>query len=208
MARMNAIIRVFTDSIALRLIRTKQAVCLVCAVCAFRSPRSSGWSPRSGPTIRFWQTIPTLKFRTFARQWHTPLKPYGSANFRCGGVTLRFLNDNSLSPRLAAELAQLGHDAKHVRELGLAAATDRTLFDLAATEGRVVVAQDTDFAAILAQTQTRLPSVLLFRTRAKSTEFLLRTLNAQLPAIAGPLDIGAIVVIEDARIRIRALPLD
>ena len=69
---------------------------------------------------------------------------------------MRFLIDNSLSPRLATMLAQDGHDCIHVRDLGLASAADRVIFDLAASEQRIVVAQDTDFAAILAQTRSLL----------------------------------------------------
>ncbi len=120
---------------------------------------------------------------------------------------MRFLIDNSLSPRLALELTRIGHDAMHVRAIGLASADDRTIFDRAAAEDRIVVAQDTDFAAILAQTRFRLPSVLLFRTHLKSVEFQIQVLLAHLPDVAKFLEAGAIVVIEDSRIRIRALPL-
>ncbi|MBI5866240.1 MAG: DUF5615 family PIN-like protein [Planctomycetes bacterium] len=121
---------------------------------------------------------------------------------------MRFLIDNSLSPRLALELGRLGHEVVHLRALGLAAADDRTIFERARSEARVLVAQDADFAAILAQTRSHAPSELLLRTRLKSTETILRTLVAQLPDVSSSLESGAIVVIEDARIRIRGLPLD
>jgi predicted nuclease of predicted toxin-antitoxin system len=45
---------------------------------------------------------------------------------------LRFLVDNVLSPVVAEELDKAGHDALHVRDLGMQAAADERIFDLAA----------------------------------------------------------------------------
>jgi len=47
---------------------------------------------------------------------------------------MRFLIDNALSPALAALLQQAGHDAIHVRELGLQHADDEVIFERAAAE--------------------------------------------------------------------------
>jgi predicted nuclease of predicted toxin-antitoxin system len=41
---------------------------------------------------------------------------------------MRFLIDNAPSPVVAEVLRQADHDAIHVRDLGLAAADDETLF--------------------------------------------------------------------------------
>jgi len=48
---------------------------------------------------------------------------------------MKFLVDNALSPFVAEGLRQAGHEADHVRDYGMAAADDETIFDLAASEG-------------------------------------------------------------------------
>lgn len=108
---------------------------------------------------------------------------------------------------MAAGLVGTGLDAIHVRALGLAQATDETIFDRAASDHRVVVSADTDFGTILAIRQSRFPSVILFRggterRPARQVTLLLRNLEA----IRKPLEEGALVVIEEGRIRIRLLP--
>jgi predicted nuclease of predicted toxin-antitoxin system len=61
---------------------------------------------------------------------------------------MKFLIDNALSPALAALLQQAGHDAIHVRSIGLQHADDDAIFDLAAVERRVLVSADADFGTL------------------------------------------------------------
>ena len=48
--------------------------------------------------------------------------------------------DNALSPVLAEPLRRAGHDALHVREVGLHHAADEEIFERTATEDLVLVA--------------------------------------------------------------------
>lgn len=120
---------------------------------------------------------------------------------------MRFLVDNALSPLIAELLRKGGHDAIHVRELGLQAATDAEIFDRAADEQRVIVSADTDFGALLATRDAREPSVILFRrTRDSRPDRLAGLLQANLPRLEQSLIAGCVAVVEDNRIRVRMLP--
>ncbi len=53
---------------------------------------------------------------------------------------MRFLVDNALSPRVSNRLSDAGHDAVHVRDYGMQAASDAAIFERAADEDRIVLA--------------------------------------------------------------------
>jgi len=121
---------------------------------------------------------------------------------------MRFLVDQCLSGRVAEVLAAEGHEAIHVRVLGMQRATDTEVLELARREHRVLISADTDFSTILAQQSASRPSVVAFR-RGTGRRPLQQAalLLANLPQIADALDEGSIVVLEEARLRIRRLPI-
>ena len=121
---------------------------------------------------------------------------------------MRFLLDNNLSPKLIDLLRAAGHDVTHVRDLGLAAAPDEVVLERARGEGRVLISADTDFGTLLARLHATSPSFVLIRRAAgrraaEQAELLL----GNLALVEDDLRAGAVVVLGEATIRIRRLPI-
>ena len=79
---------------------------------------------------------------------------------------MRFLIDENLSPRICALLTAGGHHATHIRDYGMASASDQQVIAKAAAEGRTLITADRgDFGRELALTHVVEPSVILLRRR-------------------------------------------
>jgi len=121
---------------------------------------------------------------------------------------MRFLVDQNLSRKVAEALRAAGHNVVHTSEVELSTASDRSIADLAVAEERVVVSADTDFGILLAASGAERPSVLLVRLRSpRRAKAVAEIVAANLDDVAEDLQAGAIVVLEDERVRIRRLPL-
>jgi predicted nuclease of predicted toxin-antitoxin system len=121
---------------------------------------------------------------------------------------VRLLIDANLSPRLAARLRAAGHDAVHVADIGMLAASDQAILAHAASSGLVIISADTDFGELLAVSGATRPSVVLLRSADHLTPGQQATLLiANLPAVAAELDSGAAVSIARGRLRVRPLPV-
>jgi predicted nuclease of predicted toxin-antitoxin system len=121
---------------------------------------------------------------------------------------MRLLVDNALSPALADLLRNAGHEAAHVRDIGLHHADDEEIFERAAAEDFILISADTDFGTLLAKRAALKPSLILFRGEGSRTpEALAALMLANLAQLADALNAGCIVTFEPARLRVRALPI-
>ena len=121
---------------------------------------------------------------------------------------MKLLIDNALSLALADGLRAAGFDAVHVAELGLARADDVEVMSHASADGRVLISADTDFGALLSASGACLPSVILLRRASqRHPDRQLGLLLMNLEALRPDLLAGAVVVIEDTRVRVRGLPV-
>ena len=121
---------------------------------------------------------------------------------------MKFLVDNALSPKFAVGLSSKGFDAIHVRDIGLATASDVEIFNYAEKDDRIIISQDTDFGAILASRNVSKPSFILFRMQEKRTTLNLNVMVDNLSTLEKYLESGSVIVFEDNRIRIRNLPFN
>lgn len=121
---------------------------------------------------------------------------------------MNFVVDANLSPRLAEFLRDAGHDAVHVRDIGMRAASDDEIIDYAISTDRIVISHDTDFGTLLAYRELSKPSFILIRSSDPvDVDDQARLVVANLDAMSDDLEAGAIAVFARGRLRIRRLPL-
>lgn len=120
---------------------------------------------------------------------------------------MRFLADAGISPRTVEFLRQRGHNAVHVRELAMQRASDRLIAEKARSDERILLTFDLDFGAILALGVVDRPSAVIFRLGDERADSVNRRLEAVISEQAAALQSGALILVEDARYRIRSLPI-
>lgn len=121
---------------------------------------------------------------------------------------MRLLVDEALSPLVADLLRDLGHDAIHVRDIGLVSADDGQVLEAARADARVLVSADTDFGTIVVLGNLRQPSIVILRRReGRRAQDQASLVDAQVRQLEDELRQGSIVIVEDARVRVRRLPV-
>jgi predicted nuclease of predicted toxin-antitoxin system len=121
---------------------------------------------------------------------------------------VKLLVDENLPPRVADLLAEVGHDAVHVRNLDAAGASDPEIIELAIADTRTIVSADTDFGALLAATGATAPSVILVREVVdRRPPDLVELLVGCIEQLENQLNCGAMIAVTASDARVRRLPL-
>lgn len=120
---------------------------------------------------------------------------------------MRFLADMGVSESVVKWLRETGHDAVHLRDENLQRMPDNEIFKKAHNENRIVLTFDLDFGEILALSDGKNVSVILFRLHNTGPNHVISRMKRVLEDASEALTEGAIVVVEEGRHRIRRLPL-
>jgi len=99
-----------------------------------------------------------------------------------------------------------GHEAVHWSTVGKADATDSEIMVFAAANDYIVLTNDLDFAAVLASTHQKKPSVVQIRAEDLDPNIIGTHIVAALQRAQKELEAGALITIEADRTRLRVLP--
>lgn len=102
---------------------------------------------------------------------------------------MKFLIDAQLPPGVAQWLRDRGHEAQHVRDVGLRDANDAEIWERALTDGLIVITKDEDFAERAAH-RKKSPRVVWLRVGNTTNTALKRWLTTRFPHIEELLDRG------------------
>src|SRR5438876_376449 len=119
---------------------------------------------------------------------------------------MRFLLDMNVPPAIGDRLREEGHDAIHAQDAGCDDLSDRDLFERAAKDGRIVVTFDLDFGEIGGPADHSASGVVLLRLRLVRQSWLWARLRVAIAKAGEAMKAGALVVVEDARLRVRRMP--
>jgi predicted nuclease of predicted toxin-antitoxin system len=120
---------------------------------------------------------------------------------------MKFLLDENL-PAYYCELFQsLGFECTHVTHHRLTNTPDEVIRQFARQEDFVIVTFDLDFSRLTALDNVIKPSVLTFRTSKMSLDFLRSFLQIHLLELVSFLEKGALVTVNDRKIKIKQLPM-
>lgn len=95
---------------------------------------------------------------------------------------MHFIIDAQLPPALARRLRELGHDAKHVEDLGLRHAEDGDIWNYALVNQAVIITKDEDFAYRSSQAKIA-PIIVWLRVKNVSRQALLAWFEPMIPQI-------------------------
>ena len=122
-------------------------------------------------------------------------------------MSLKILLDMNLSPEWVTVLENYDWSTIHWSSVGDPRASDTHIMAWAKRNGYLVFTHDLDFGMLLAVTQADGPSVIQARTQDVSPAHLETLIVSILQTYQTHLQDGALIVVDENKLRIRLLPL-
>ncbi|MCO6048038.1 DUF5615 family PIN-like protein [Aeoliella sp. ICT_H6.2] len=113
----------------------------------------------------------------------------------------------NLSPDWVDALASQGWDCVHWSSVGDPKAPDQEIIAWALANDRIVFTHDLDFGTLLALTRATGPSVIQVRGQNILPDHMASLVVAALKQHESDLESGALVVVEESKLRVRVLPI-
>jgi len=120
---------------------------------------------------------------------------------------MKFLLNMNVPRAVGKRLEFMGHTYRHVRDIGKAKSSDMEIIIEARTNREIIITHDLDYGHLLAFSGDKEPSVIIFRLRNSHPDNLCNKLISLWSDVEKSLIEGAIIVLEDAALRIRNLPV-
>ncbi len=120
---------------------------------------------------------------------------------------MKLLVDMNLSPDWVAVLQPAGWETVHWSSVGNLRALDAEIMAWAKQNGFVVFTHDLDFGTALALTKADGPSVIQVRTQDVTPAAIGKLVVNALRQFQTQLENGALIVVDEAQVRARILPL-
>lgn len=121
---------------------------------------------------------------------------------------MKFLADMGIAQSTVKWLSDQGNNAGHVRNLNMHKASDEEIVAKAKQEGSIVLTCDLDFGDIMAVTGEKSPGIIIFRLANSRPDNINKRLQQVLQESSVALNDGALIIVEDARHRVRLLPVE
>ncbi|HET9475996.1 MAG TPA: DUF5615 family PIN-like protein [Dehalococcoidia bacterium] len=115
----------------------------------------------------------------------------------------RFLVDEALPESLVLTLRQAGHDAEHVREAGMAGATDDEVFEHAQASSALLLTPDLEFGDTRRYPPGSHAGILVIRMPRVAAEAMVQEVMRLLAGVDEVDLSGVVAVLETGHMRIR-----
>lgn len=119
---------------------------------------------------------------------------------------MRFKLDENMPRTLASAMSEWGHDVHTVADEHLGGRSDSVVARHAMAEERIVVTYDMDFSDIRRFSAARCIGIVLLRLRNRDVHSCIAAMKRLLNSLTDAEIGGRILVVEEARIRVRELP--